>query len=208
MVHGRDCVRTDGTVFFIGVDDGADGVDGAEKHLIHLSQVANCCQAEVSEQNKHLVSDEDDDVHNSDVYGEDDSVGNGDDDDGGDGGDSDEKHLVHLSQVADCHLAEISKQNEHLVLEQDEDVDNVDVNGEDVQDDADDGDDDSVGNGDGADDDADGAEKYLIHLSQVANCCWAEISKQNEHLVSNEDDDVDNGDVDGEDDSVGNGDGG
>eukprot|EP00957_Ditylum_brightwellii_P052997 4017967-Ditylum_brightwellii.AAC.1 len=48
---------------------------------------------------------------------------------------------------------EISKKNEHLVLEQDDDVHDGDVNGED----------DSVGNGDGdgADDGADGAEKHL-----------------------------------------------
>eukprot|EP00957_Ditylum_brightwellii_P139082 10601135-Ditylum_brightwellii.AAC.1 len=61
MVHACDCVQTDGTVLFNGVDDGADG---AEKHLAHLSQVADCCQAEIRKQNKHLVSDEDDDVDN------------------------------------------------------------------------------------------------------------------------------------------------
>eukprot|EP00957_Ditylum_brightwellii_P097777 7445900-Ditylum_brightwellii.AAC.1 len=70
MVHGRDCGRTDGTVLFNGVDDGADG---AEKHLLHLTQVADCRQAEISEQKDHPGSDEDDDVHNGNVDGEDDS---------------------------------------------------------------------------------------------------------------------------------------
>eukprot|EP00957_Ditylum_brightwellii_P007165 544157-Ditylum_brightwellii.AAC.1 len=73
MVHGRGCVQTDGTVFFNGVDDGADE---AEKHLVHLTQVADCHRVEISEQKDHLVSDEDDDVHDGDVDGEDDSVGN------------------------------------------------------------------------------------------------------------------------------------
>eukprot|EP00957_Ditylum_brightwellii_P127013 9682880-Ditylum_brightwellii.AAC.1 len=76
MVHTRDCVQTDGTVFFNIVDDG---VDGAEKHLVHLSQVADCHQAEMTKQKEHLVSNEDNDVHDGDVGGEDDSVGNGDD---------------------------------------------------------------------------------------------------------------------------------
>eukprot|EP00957_Ditylum_brightwellii_P133124 10150070-Ditylum_brightwellii.AAC.1 len=69
---------------------------------------------------------------------------------------------------------------------------------------------DSVGNGDdgGADDGADGAEQHLVHLTQVADCCRAEISKQNEHLVLEQDSDVHNGDVDGEDNSVGYGDDG
>eukprot|EP00957_Ditylum_brightwellii_P063950 4851480-Ditylum_brightwellii.AAC.1 len=87
MVHSHDCVQTDGTLFFNG-DDG--GADSAEKHLIHLSQVADCCRAELSEQNKHLVSDEDDDVDDGDVDGDDDdddSVGNGDDGGADDGAD-------------------------------------------------------------------------------------------------------------------------
>eukprot|EP00957_Ditylum_brightwellii_P184055 14020469-Ditylum_brightwellii.AAC.1 len=89
-----------------------------------------------------------------------------------------------------------SKQKEHLVLEQDEDVDNE----------AEYGDDDSVGNGDddGADNGANGAEKHLIHLSQVADCCLAELIKQKDCLVSDEDNDVHDGNVDGDDDSVGN----
>eukprot|EP00957_Ditylum_brightwellii_P036979 2799800-Ditylum_brightwellii.AAC.1 len=67
MVHSRDRVQTDGTVFFNGNDDGADeddtvgnGDDGgagnsadeAEKHLRHLAQVADCCRAEKSKQNE------------------------------------------------------------------------------------------------------------------------------------------------------------
>eukprot|EP00957_Ditylum_brightwellii_P153398 11675212-Ditylum_brightwellii.AAC.1 len=79
MVHGRDCVQTDGTVFLIADeddsvgngDDGSaeNGADGAEKHLVHLAQVADCCRAEISKRNE-----------NSDVNGEDDSVGYDDDD--------------------------------------------------------------------------------------------------------------------------------
>eukprot|EP00957_Ditylum_brightwellii_P128613 9810786-Ditylum_brightwellii.AAC.1 len=174
-------------------------------HLVHLSQVADCCWGDRSKQNKHLDLEEDKDVEIEVDNGEDDSVDNGDDggaddcaDDGdidndadngeddsvgnGDhGGDDDgaEKLLVHLSQVADCCLADRIKKNKHLILEQDNDVD----------DGADNGEDDSVDNGDdgGADD---GAEKHLVHLSQVADFCWAVISKQKEHLVSDKDDDV------------------
>eukprot|EP00957_Ditylum_brightwellii_P191549 14584619-Ditylum_brightwellii.AAC.1 len=95
-------------------------------------------------------------------------------------------------------------QNKHLVLEQDDHVHN----------DSDDGDDNSVGNGDGggaadgAEDGADGAEKHLVHLSQVADCYQTEISEQTEHLVTNEDNDVHNDADDVHNDSVGNGDDG
>eukprot|EP00957_Ditylum_brightwellii_P142415 10850346-Ditylum_brightwellii.AAC.1 len=63
-----------------GADDGADnGADGDEKHLVHLTQVADFCRVEITEQNKHLVLEQDDDVHNGDADGEDDGVGNCDD---------------------------------------------------------------------------------------------------------------------------------
>eukprot|EP00957_Ditylum_brightwellii_P159139 12111802-Ditylum_brightwellii.AAC.1 len=75
MVHSCDCIQTDGTEFFNGVDNGADG---AEKHLVHLIQLADCHLAEISVQKDHLVSDADNDVHNGNVIGEEDSVGNGD----------------------------------------------------------------------------------------------------------------------------------
>eukprot|EP00957_Ditylum_brightwellii_P178442 13592047-Ditylum_brightwellii.AAC.1 len=65
MVHGYDCVQTDGTVFFNSVENGADG---AEKHLVHCSQVAYCRRMEINN-----------DVHDGNVDGEDDSIGNGDD---------------------------------------------------------------------------------------------------------------------------------
>eukprot|EP00957_Ditylum_brightwellii_P187879 14305326-Ditylum_brightwellii.AAC.1 len=84
MVHAHDCIKTDGTVLFNGNDDDADG---DEKHLVHLSQVADCHRADRSKQKKHLVSNEDDDVHNVDVDGDDDSVGNGADDGADDGAD-------------------------------------------------------------------------------------------------------------------------
>eukprot|EP00957_Ditylum_brightwellii_P179074 13641249-Ditylum_brightwellii.AAC.1 len=73
MVHVHDCVGTDGTVLFNGIDDGAGGAD---KHLTHLSQAAGCCMTERSEQHEHLVCDVDDDV----VDGVDDGVHDGDDD--------------------------------------------------------------------------------------------------------------------------------
>eukprot|EP00957_Ditylum_brightwellii_P168689 12839800-Ditylum_brightwellii.AAC.1 len=93
---------------------------------------------EISKQTEHLVLEQDDDVHDGNVDGEDDSVGYGDDGGADEGADGAEKHLVHLAQVADCCQMEISKQTEHLVLKQDDDV----------HDDTDNGDDDSVGNGD------------------------------------------------------------
>eukprot|EP00957_Ditylum_brightwellii_P157930 12021353-Ditylum_brightwellii.AAC.1 len=95
------------------VDNGDDGVDygddGADKHLAHLSQAANCCLTERSNQNEHVVCNKDDDVGNGVDNGEDDNVDNGVDN-GVDGAD---KHLTHLSQVADCCLADRSKQNKH-----------------------------------------------------------------------------------------------
>eukprot|EP00957_Ditylum_brightwellii_P077560 5893872-Ditylum_brightwellii.AAC.1 len=67
---------------------------------------------------------------------------------------------------------ERSKQNEHVVC----DVDN------DVDDGVDNGDDDSVeDDGGGVDDGDDGADKHLTYLSQAADCCLMERSKQNEH---------------------------
>ena len=63
-----------------GDDGGADdGADGAEKHLVHLAQVADCCWEEISKSGA---------------------------DDGADGA---EKHLVHLAKVADCYWEEISE---------------------------------------------------------------------------------------------------
>eukprot|EP00957_Ditylum_brightwellii_P078725 5985748-Ditylum_brightwellii.AAC.1 len=73
MVRACDYVGTDGTVLFHGVDDG---VDNADKHIIHLSQAADCCLTERSKQNKHVVCNKDDDVDN-DV---DNGVDNGDND--------------------------------------------------------------------------------------------------------------------------------
>eukprot|EP00957_Ditylum_brightwellii_P086597 6588946-Ditylum_brightwellii.AAC.1 len=84
---------------------------------------------------------------------------------------------------------ERSKQNEHLVCNEDNDVDC--------------GDDDSVDNGD--DNGAESADKHLTHLYQVADCCRTERSKQNEDLACNEDNGVDDGDDDGVDDGVDNG---
>eukprot|EP00957_Ditylum_brightwellii_P160471 12216391-Ditylum_brightwellii.AAC.1 len=90
---------------------------------------------------------------------------------------------------------ERSKQNEHVACNKDNDVDN------DVDDGVDDGD-------DGVDDGVDSADRHLTHLSQAADCCLVERSKQNEHVVCNKDDDVnddvDNGGDDGDNNSVDN----
>eukprot|EP00957_Ditylum_brightwellii_P039455 2984815-Ditylum_brightwellii.AAC.1 len=87
-----------------GDDGGADdSADKAEKHLVHLTQVADCCRVEISKQNKHLVLEQDDYICNGHVDGEDDSVGYGDDGGADDGADRAEKHLLHLTQVAADH---------------------------------------------------------------------------------------------------------
>eukprot|EP00957_Ditylum_brightwellii_P168892 12855746-Ditylum_brightwellii.AAC.1 len=56
----------------------------------------------------------------------------------------------------------------------------------------------------------DDADKHFTHLSQAADCCQIERSKQNEHVVYNKDngvdDGVDNGVDNGYDDSVEDGD--
>eukprot|EP00957_Ditylum_brightwellii_P141423 10775027-Ditylum_brightwellii.AAC.1 len=91
---------------------------------------------------------------------------------------------------------EKNEQNEHVVCNEDDDVDNG----------ADDGDNDSVDDGadNGVDNGADCADKHLVHLSQVVDNCRMDRSKQNEHLVCNKDTDVDDGDDDddGVDDGV------
>eukprot|EP00957_Ditylum_brightwellii_P159808 12163946-Ditylum_brightwellii.AAC.1 len=124
-------------------------------------------------------------------------------DDGADGAD---KYLAHLSQATDCCMMERnndnddgldngdndsvdngvddgvddgaegadkmerSKRNKHLVCNEDDDVGDGDNNG-------------IVDDGvDGVDDSAEGADKYFAHLSQAADCCRMERSKQNEHL--------------------------
>eukprot|EP00957_Ditylum_brightwellii_P035183 2667636-Ditylum_brightwellii.AAC.1 len=77
MVHAHNHVGTDGTVLFNGIDNGADGAD---KHLAHLSQAADCCRTEKSKQKEHLVCNEDNDVNDGVDNGDNDSVDNGDDD--------------------------------------------------------------------------------------------------------------------------------
>eukprot|EP00957_Ditylum_brightwellii_P118869 9066033-Ditylum_brightwellii.AAC.1 len=58
-----------------------------------------------------------------------------------------------------------SKQYKHIVCNKDDDVDDC----------VDNGDDDSADNGD------DGDDKHLTHLSQAADSCLMERSKQNKH---------------------------
>eukprot|EP00957_Ditylum_brightwellii_P060619 4602964-Ditylum_brightwellii.AAC.1 len=44
-----------------GDDDGVDdGAEGSDEHLVHLSQVADCCRTDRNKQNEHLVCNEDD----------------------------------------------------------------------------------------------------------------------------------------------------
>eukprot|EP00957_Ditylum_brightwellii_P045503 3449777-Ditylum_brightwellii.AAC.1 len=61
MAHARNRFRTAGTVLFHGIDNC---VDGADKLFTHLSQAANCCLTERSEQNEHVVCNKDNDVDN------------------------------------------------------------------------------------------------------------------------------------------------
>eukprot|EP00957_Ditylum_brightwellii_P027717 2094848-Ditylum_brightwellii.AAC.1 len=77
MVHARNCVRTDETVLFHGVDNSDDGAD---KHLTHLSQVVNCQLTWSSKQSKHVVCNKDNDVDDDVDDGVDNSVEDGDDD--------------------------------------------------------------------------------------------------------------------------------
>eukprot|EP00957_Ditylum_brightwellii_P174872 13315128-Ditylum_brightwellii.AAC.1 len=81
---------------------------------------------------------------------------------------------------------ERSKQNKHLVCDEDNDVDGDVDNGADNgdNDSVDNGDDDGVENGDddSVDNGADSADKHHTHLSQAVDCCLMERSKQNKHL--------------------------
>eukprot|EP00957_Ditylum_brightwellii_P066616 5056278-Ditylum_brightwellii.AAC.1 len=72
-------------------DDGRvdDGAEGADKHFVHLSQVADCHRMDRHKQNEHLVCNAEDDVDDGAYDGDDDIV-----DDGAKGAD---KHLIHLS---------------------------------------------------------------------------------------------------------------
>eukprot|EP00957_Ditylum_brightwellii_P123190 9392836-Ditylum_brightwellii.AAC.1 len=112
-----------------------------------------------NKQNKHLVCNN---VDNVDDGVDNDSVGNCDNDCVDDGADDADKYHVHLSQVANWCCADRNKRNKHLLCYKDDDVDNVDYCA----------DNDSVGNGndDCVDDVSDCADKYLAHLSQVADC--------------------------------------
>eukprot|EP00957_Ditylum_brightwellii_P162430 12369047-Ditylum_brightwellii.AAC.1 len=79
---------------------------------------------ERSNQNKHIVcnkaDDVDDNIDNDVDNGENNSVHNG----VNGYSDSADKHLTHLSHVADYILMEKSKQNKHVVCNKDDDVDN------------------------------------------------------------------------------------
>eukprot|EP00957_Ditylum_brightwellii_P164256 12505094-Ditylum_brightwellii.AAC.1 len=81
---------------------------------------------------------------------------------------------------------ERSKQNKHIVCNKDSDVDNGVDNGDD------DSVDHSVDDG-GVNSGVDCADKYLVHLSQAADCCLMERSMQNKHVACNKDNDADNG---------------
>eukprot|EP00957_Ditylum_brightwellii_P119854 9145332-Ditylum_brightwellii.AAC.1 len=83
-----------------------------------------------------------------------------------------DKHFSHLSQSVDCHLTERSKQNKHVVGNNDNGVGN------------------SVD--DSVDDSDDSTDKHLAHLLQVVGCHLTERSKQNKCVVDNKDNGVDN----------------
>eukprot|EP00957_Ditylum_brightwellii_P127989 9760672-Ditylum_brightwellii.AAC.1 len=134
-----------------GDDDGFDDVDdGADKHLTHCLQGVDCRFTQRSKQNKHFVSNKDDDVDDDDEYGICNRFEDRDNDGVDDGVDGADKHLTHLSQVFDCHLTLRIEGNEHVVGINDKDiVDGVDDGVEDVDDDSvEDGDDDGVDDSD------------------------------------------------------------
>eukprot|EP00957_Ditylum_brightwellii_P174846 13312573-Ditylum_brightwellii.AAC.1 len=68
---------------------------------------------------------------------------------------------------------ERSKQNKHLVCNEDHEIKN--------------------GDDDGVNDCGEGADKHLAHLLHAADCCMTERIEQNKHLACNEDDDCDDG---------------
>eukprot|EP00957_Ditylum_brightwellii_P059673 4529666-Ditylum_brightwellii.AAC.1 len=70
---------------------------------------------ERSKQNKHVVGDKDDGVGNNVDNSVDDGVDKGVNNSVNDSDDGANKHLTHLSQVADCHLMERSERNVHVV---------------------------------------------------------------------------------------------
>eukprot|EP00957_Ditylum_brightwellii_P199907 15239336-Ditylum_brightwellii.AAC.1 len=97
---GDDDSVEDGVV--ISVEDGdddsvEDGVDGADKHLTHLSQGVYCHFTQRSERNELVVCNKDNDVDDGVDNGVVNSAEDGDDDsvEGAD------KHLTHLSQGVD-----------------------------------------------------------------------------------------------------------
>eukprot|EP00957_Ditylum_brightwellii_P065213 4945713-Ditylum_brightwellii.AAC.1 len=87
-----------------GKEDGVDNSDdGANKHILHLSQVVDCCLTEKNDSNR-CVNDGKEGVDNND----DDSV-----DDSDDGG---EMHLTHLTQVENnVNLGVCDKHLTHVV---------------------------------------------------------------------------------------------
>eukprot|EP00957_Ditylum_brightwellii_P155112 11807782-Ditylum_brightwellii.AAC.1 len=62
------------------VDNSVDNIDnGADKHLVHLSQAVDCCLMERSNQNKCVIGNKDDGDDDSVDNSVDDSVDNSDD---------------------------------------------------------------------------------------------------------------------------------
>eukprot|EP00957_Ditylum_brightwellii_P116432 8881273-Ditylum_brightwellii.AAC.1 len=71
----RGMITHPDSVGYVDAGGAVDGANRAEKLLVHLAQVADCCRAEISDRKEYLALEKDDDVHNGDVDGEDDSVG-------------------------------------------------------------------------------------------------------------------------------------
>eukprot|EP00957_Ditylum_brightwellii_P119368 9106827-Ditylum_brightwellii.AAC.1 len=163
MVHSRDHIRTDETVL---VHDAHDSDDGADKHLIHLSQGFDC----------HLTrenDDVDDGIDNGDDDGIDNSVDNSVDNGVDNGVDNSVEH-------GDDDSVEHGVEDDDVEDEVDDGVDDG------VDNSVEDGDDDNVEDG------VDGADKHLTHLSQGVDCHLTRRSKQNKHAVGNKDNDVEN----------------
>eukprot|EP00957_Ditylum_brightwellii_P028818 2177283-Ditylum_brightwellii.AAC.1 len=114
---------------------------------------------------------------------------------------------LHISHKQLIVASQRKANNMHVVCNKDDDIDDDvydsvcngdDEDDNDVADDGYDGDgvDDSVDNSD------DGDDKHLPHLTQAADCCLIERSKQNKHVVCNKDNDVYNGVDNDDNDSI------
>eukprot|EP00957_Ditylum_brightwellii_P209078 15360204-Ditylum_brightwellii.AAC.1 len=80
-----------------GDDCDDDCHDGADKHLVHLSQASDCCLTERSKQSMDIVCNKEADVNDTIDNVDRDSVDNGDDDCVDDSDYGADRHLQNLS---------------------------------------------------------------------------------------------------------------